>query len=220
METKTFDNGSRVYIDNEAIIYPSVTTIRSMTSPKGERDRLRRWQHKLDKVHGSGAAVKERDLRASEGKQAHKDIEDYFNGHGDFPDSEYTRSAGNLLRFFRSKVIASELPVHYPHPNGYAGTLDLLIPFEDKLTVFDFVTSRRPKREEWLENKFLQAAAYSLAYGFSSGEYPSQVGAIVLSPSNFQIFTKPISKFEPMWWSRVHRFYEEEMWRELGLDLG
>lgn len=220
---QTLDNGGRIYIeaqDEQSVRYPSVTTIRNATASEKERKRLHQWQQKMDRKHGKGASRQKRNDRAQEGITVHELIEQFMKGERtEFPDSKYTTPSKGMIKYLRQSAIAVELYNSHPHPQGYAGTLDLIAHFEDQLTVFDWTTSERLKREEWMGNKFLQATAYGLAYGKRFGETPTQVGAIVLTPQRMQLFTKPLEEFTAEWWERLNRFYKDELWKDLGLNL-
>ena len=48
---------------------------------------------------------------------------------------------------------------------GYAGRVDIIYENEKgSLVILDFKSSKKPKKEEWIENYKMQIAAYSLAY--------------------------------------------------------
>jgi genome maintenance exonuclease 1 len=43
-----------------------------------------------------------------------------------------------------------------------AGRTDLIAEWDGSLAIIDFKTSRKPKKQEWVKNYFLQATCYSL----------------------------------------------------------
>ena len=48
---------------------------------------------------------------------------------------------------------------------GYAGTVDNISKMKDgKILVIDYKNSRRPKRDEWIQDYYLQLASYFVAY--------------------------------------------------------
>lgn len=56
---------------------------------------------------------------------------------------------------------------------GYAGTVDNVSEMiDDGILVIDYKNSRRPKREEWIQDYYLQAAAYYVAYYQRSRKIP------------------------------------------------
>jgi ATP-dependent exoDNAse (exonuclease V) beta subunit len=50
-----------------------------------------------------------------------------------------------------------------------AGTVDCIAEFNGKLSVIDWKTSRRLKKREWVENYFMQAAAYAVMFEENTG---------------------------------------------------
>jgi genome maintenance exonuclease 1 len=78
----------------------------------------------------------------------------------------------NNSRFFGrvEKVIDSERFLWTVKGGGFAGTLDNVSELEDGLIkIIDYKNSRKPKREEWIQDYFRQAAAYWVAYWDRTG---------------------------------------------------
>ena len=50
------------------------------------------------------------------------------------------------------------------YPGKYAGTADCIGVYEGKETIIDFKQSNKPKKLDFVQNWFLQTAAYSLAH--------------------------------------------------------
>ena len=56
---------------------------------------------------------------------------------------------------------------------GFAGTLDNVSRTNDRgVLIIDYKNSRKPKRDEWIEDYFLQVAGYSVAYYERTGIVP------------------------------------------------
>jgi hypothetical protein len=47
---------------------------------------------------------------------------------------------------------------------GIAGTVDCIAEYDGELAVIDFKTAKKPKPKEWIENYFVQAAAYACMF--------------------------------------------------------
>jgi len=63
------------------------------------------------------------------------------------------------------EVIEAETFLWTTKAGGWAGTVDNISKVVDgKIKIIDYKNSRRPKREEWVIDYYLQAAAYFLAY--------------------------------------------------------
>ena len=68
------------------------------------------------------------------------------------------------------KVIEAETFLWTTKAGGWAGTVDNISELVDnKIKIIDYKNSRRPKREEWVIDYYLQAAAYFLAYWDMTG---------------------------------------------------
>jgi len=82
----------------------------------------------------------------------------------------------NSSQFFDrvKKVIAAESFLW--SKVGYAGTVDNISEMTDgSVLVIDYKNSRRPKREEWVQDYFVQGSAYFIAYWERSGKKPNGV---------------------------------------------
>ena len=78
----------------------------------------------------------------------------------------------NNSRFFGRvrKVIDSERFLWTVKGGGYAGTLDNVSELDEgSIKIIDYKNSRRPKREEWIQDYFRQTAAYWVAYWDRTG---------------------------------------------------
>lgn len=219
IERVTYPDGARQYNDT-LHNYPSVTTVIKATESKNERDRLRNWMHKMDQVHGQGGANQVRTDRATEGKATHKLIEAYIKGElGQYPDDPFLENARSFLNLFRQNHVAVEEFITSPHPYGYAGTPDVVAEFAGKLSIIDWTTSQRIRRKQWIRRKLLQTTAYALAWQVRKHESIEQSVVIVLTKGRPQLFVEDISPYIPQWEERLHRFYDDELWYQLGLEL-
>ena len=52
----------------------------------------------------------------------------------------------------------------YSKQLGIAGTVDCIAEYDGELAIIDFKTSKKPKPREWIENYFVQAMFYGMAY--------------------------------------------------------
>ena len=78
--------------------------------------------------------------------------------------------------------------------------------------ILDFKSSKKPKKEDWIENYKMQIAAYSLAYWEMNGRKP-QGGEIWISneedgfPQIFEMSFDDISKYGKMFLKLVKEFH-------------
>jgi genome maintenance exonuclease 1 len=92
----------------------------------------------------------------------------------------------------------------------YAGTLDLLAYWQGVLTLFDFKTSHREKKAQWLSDAKLQIAAYRGACQLEI----AQGLIVVVTPNTVQFFTLERAELEEYWQEWLLRL---EQYRSLDL---
>jgi hypothetical protein len=176
---KTFNR-----IDGEKRLYhtgknkvPSVTTILKATQPEEKTESLKKWAERV----GKKQAEKIRDDAAAVGTALHKCLEKYILDKGnmkyfdDTPTGRRARKMANVIigrAFFNLEEVWG-CEVHLAGEN-YAGTTDVVGIFEGKPAIIDFKQTNKPKREEWIEDYYLQLAAYALAHNYTFGTNISQ----------------------------------------------
>jgi len=154
----TEDSGKRFYVTPEGNKYPSVTTMLSYFN----KEVIQEWRNRV----GYEQANKISRAAANRGVKLHKIVEKYLANE----DMEIT--SPNQLEMFKSlmpylnKIDNIHLQEQYLYSDHLrlAGTVDCIAEYSGKLTVIDFKTSSKPKKEEWIENYFLQTAAYAIMF--------------------------------------------------------
>ena len=105
---------------------------------------------------------------SSRGTSVHKLCEDYILG-----DLDLDNVMPNNKEMFLSikqhldehvTVVRSVEGFLYSNFLRTAGQVDLIAEYDGKLSVIDFKTSKKKKREDWIENYFVQEAAYSFMF--------------------------------------------------------
>ena len=229
-------NGKRYYNIGEGIKYPSVTTILGAMTDKSGIDK---WRKRV----GDKKADAISKFSANRGTVMHQLCE-YFLGSdketqrerlidaqtqiGTFViDNGYTEEETNIGRklffnFYNSKcfdrianVVSIEDTLFSPLMGGYAGRVDIIYENEKgHLVILDFKSSKKPKKEEWIENYKMQIAAYSLAYWEMNGRKPKG-GEIWISneadgfPQVFEMSFDDITKYGKMFLELVKEFHNK-----------
>ena len=117
----------------------------------------------------------------------HKFLECYVQGIG-YDD---LTGLGQEARSMADKIIeigftpieeyyASEVTL--PYPGLYAGQTDLVCLHNGMETVVDFKQANRPKKQEWIEDYYLQIAAYAMAHDYVYGSKIEQGVIMVCTP--------------------------------------
>jgi hypothetical protein len=177
--TRFTDHGTRRY-DVAGERLPSVTTILGRTK---DQKFLRDWKAKV----GEKEAERIKTASATRGTSMHKYLENYVLGKGyeDLTElgQETKRMAEKVIEVGLAPVsgyYGSEVTLYYP--GLYAGSTDLVGVHNDKDTIIDFKQSNRPKREEWIGDYKLQAAAYAMAHDQVHGSHIEQCVIMVCTP--------------------------------------
>ena len=205
-ETRLYDvNGYRL---------PSVTTILGKTK---DQKFLKDWKAKV----GEQEAERIKNLSSSRGTSMHKFLEHYVLGTG-YDD---LTELGQKAKAMAQKVIelglapveeyyGSEVTLYYP--GLYAGSTDLVCLHNGKETVVDFKQANRPKREEWIEDYYMQIAAYAMAHDYVHNSKIEQGVVMVCTPDlYYQEFV--VSGAELRQWK--HRFLKRlDMYYDLIYD--
>ena len=104
----------------------------------------------------------------------------------------------------------SEVMLHYP--GLYAGSTDLVCLHNGKETIVDFKQSNRPKREEWVEDYYLQIAAYAMAHDYVHQSRIEQGVIMVCTPDlyyqEFKIDGENLRAAKHMFLKRLDEYYE------------
>ena len=176
---QAMEHGSRIY-DFNGMRMPSVTTILSKTK---DQSFLTAWKNKV----GHENAERIKNHSASRGTAMHKFLEKHVDGIG-YDD---LTTLGREAKAMANKIIedglsnvseyyGSEVMLYYP--DLYAGSTDLVCMHEGMETIVDFKQSNRPKREEWIEDYYLQIAAYAMAHDSVYGSNIQQGVIMVCTP--------------------------------------
>ena len=205
--------GKRVYdIDNSRL--PSVTTILGATK---NQDFIKKWKAKV----GEAEADRIKNHSSKRGTSMHKFIESHVTGVG-YDDltaigQEAKPMAQKIIEIGFTpieEVYGSEIMLHYP--GLYAGSTDLVCLHNDMETIIDFKQANRPKKEEWIEDYFLQIAAYALAHDYTHKSQIRQGVIMVCTPDLYYQEFKIQDEALRSW---KHRFLKRlDMYHELKFD--
>ena len=173
------ETGTRVY-DIVGSRLPSVTTILGETKDKSF---LKKWQDRV----GMDEAERIKNLSSKRGTAMHKFLESYVEGVG-YDD---LTEIGVQAKPMAQKVIevglapveeyyGSEVMLHYP--GLYAGSTDLVCRHNGVDTIIDFKQANKPKNKDWIEDYYLQIAAYCMAHDYVYGSQIRQGIIMVCTP--------------------------------------
>ena len=147
----------------------------------------------------------------------HKFLESYIQGVG-YDD---LTAIGQEARPMADKIIeiglapveeyyGSEIMLHYP--GLYAGSTDLVCLHNDMETIVDYKQANRPKKDEWIQDYYLQIAAYAMAHDYVHGSKIRQGVIMVCTPDlyyqEFKMQDADLRKWKHEWLKRMNQYYE------------
>ena len=206
LDRQTATSGVRHYADG-GVRMPSVTTILSSTKDKSGLDK---WIAKV----GKEKAEQIRDEASKIGTAMHATIEDYIIGKTYQPkdkDEEHAFKMANVIidQGFDNinEIWGSEVHLHYT--DQYAGTTDLVGLYKGKPAIMDFKQTNKPKHRKWIEDYFIQLAAYAEAHKRHHGEILTGAVLMCTRDLEFQLFEineDQMLNYVNKWWDRYDRY--------------
>lgn len=219
-------DGQRLYATPDGNKLPSVTTILDRTRPAEKRMALENWKRRV----GHERAQQITTEAANRGTRMHSYLEHYVitgtqqdRGTNPFGWASHamaevviTKGLGKVTEFW-----GTEVPLYFPRI--YAGTTDCVGLHQGAEAIMDFKQTNRPKKTEWIEDYFLQLAAYAEAHDELHGTR-IQRGVIlmcakpltddlgnVISEPEYQEWIVEGAEFDgwrQRWWARVEHYYQ------------
>ena len=207
-------NGKRHY-EGEGKLLPSVTTIISATKTEKDKEGLRAWRDRV----GEETAEAIKNQAASVGTAMHKFLECHIQGVG-YDDMTNIGVIGKRM----AKLIienglpsmdeywGTEVPLYYP--TFYGGTADCTGVWRDQPAIIDFKQTNKPKKDEWIEDYFIQLAAYIMAHD-ALYKTKMQAGVILMASRgmNLQMFTingQKLDDYKYKWLKKCEKYYNLE----------
>ena len=210
--TRSLINGSRHYsLDGSNL--PSVTTILSATKSEEDKAAILAWKQRV----GTVEAERIKKEASARGSSMHSYIEQFLYGKLNqelLEDNNKSKKMAeeiidNGLKNKLLEIWGSEATIYYP--GKYAGTADCIGVYEGKESILDFKQSNKPKKEDYIEDYFLQIGAYSLAHNTVYNSNITQ-GVILLCTvdrlfQDFKIEGNELINFQNKFLERVEKFY-------------
>jgi genome maintenance exonuclease 1 len=204
-------NGDRV---------PSVTTILEATKPAEAKQALQEWKKRVGEQRAQQITTE----AANRGTRMHTYLERYVKEDdiGEFPTNPFAQPSW----FMAAEVIlkglchadeywGSEVPLYYS--GLYAGTTDLVGVWKGQPAIMDFKQSNKVKKREWIDDYFIQLAAYAAAHNETHGtDIKTGVILMCVKPATpddnpvyqeFVLEPKDFAYWSDQWMRRVELYY-------------
>ena len=211
--SRSLIQGKRHYdVENE--ILPSVTTILSETQSAEKMESLARWRQKV----GENKAAEITNDAARRGTAMHSYLEYYVKNKKLLDLSDEGQAARSMAQEIIDKgftdleeIWGSEVTLFYPEL--YAGSTDLCGIYSGRESIVDFKQTNKPKRREWIEDYFLQLAAYAMAHDQVYKTCVEQ-GVILMCSKDgfFQRFIvngKNFTRYKHKFLEKIGQFYQK-----------
>jgi len=199
-------DGKRYYVTPDGNSYPSITSILSQQENLG----LQAWKEKV----GEKEAKRISKEAARIGTAVHQMAEFYLSNYTVKLDKEERKiiDTFNRLRFLLgniNNIVGLEIPL-FSDLLRIAGTTDCIAEYNGQLSIIDFKTSRKPKKEEWIDDYFMQTFAYKLMFEEMTGVEIKQIVILVACTETFdiQVFKKP-AKDADEWLTKLINIMKE-----------
>ena len=188
-------NGKRFYEHLETKdIYPSITSVLSIRDKKG----LHEWRKKVGEDVANHVMI----------QAANIDI----NEIGKYKKQFLPRMMFDVLRkecLIDINNIRLQEAQMYSTDYTVAGRCDCVASYQGTPSIIDFKTSSKEKKEDWIENYFIQGAAYAEMYKEHFDEEINQVVILVVTEEGTtQVFKKDKKDYLPKLKEAVENFYK------------
>ena len=219
LERVTVD-GSRHYQTPGGKPLPSVTTVLDALKDKTA---LHEWRKRV----GDEEANRIMKLATGIGTQVHLHIEKHIleedRPNGSNLIHQMAKELSNIViekgLSNVDEVWGTEVPLYYP--GLYAGTTDCVGVWKGKPAIIDFKTTRKPKKREWIDDYFLQGAAYSAAHNEIHGTDIKTIVIMMIgwdeeadNKGNYQEFVveeDEFNKYSMQWANKVQEYFDKYM---------
>jgi len=213
LERATVD-GSRKYATPDGEKLPSVTTILDATKSEESKQALANWRRRV----GHAKAQEITTEAAGRGTRMHKWLEDYIKTGimGEPGSNPYSIQSHLMARSIIDQGLSkcnefwgTEVSLYFP--KIYAGTTDLVGLHEGSEAIMDHKQTNKPKKREWIEDYFVQLAAYANAHNEVYGTKIRKGVIFMCSAANeYQEFILEGADFDTYtdkWFNRVEQYY-------------
>ena len=202
--------GKRLYEAPDGTKTPSVTTILSKTK---DMTHLNEWKKRVGEENAKRITTE----AAGVGTAMHNNLERFLIGEERMPGKNVVHVQANKMadEIIKNALVdmdeiwGIEQALYFPEL--YSGTTDLVGVYKGQPSICDFKQTNKPKKEEWVEDYYMQLAAYALAHNEVYGTEIRE-GHVFMCSRNceYQQFDLTPDKFDywvERWLDRVEDYY-------------
>lgn len=205
---------------------PSVTTILDATKPEEKKKALLEWRKRV----GEEKAKQITTEAAGRGTRMHKWLENHVKtGDAGLPGTNpYSIQSHKMASTIIEKGLnncqefwGTEVSLYFPEV--YAGTTDLVGVHDNSDAIMDHKQTNKPKKREWIDDYFLQLAAYANAHNEVYGTKirkgvvfmcvaPKEIKPGIFTDPEYQEFIVEGDEFDSYtnkWYARLEQYYKQ-----------
>lgn len=214
--TRESVNGSRKYVAPDGSKLPSVTTILDATKPEEKKKALLEWRKRV----GEQKAKEITTEAAGRGTRMHKFLENHVKkgNMGEPGSNPYSIQSHTMAQTIINEGLSkcqefwgTEVSLYFP--GIYAGTTDLVGVHDNSDAIMDHKQTNKPKKREWIEDYFLQLAAYALAHNEVFNTSIRKGVVFMCSADNkyqeFILEGKEFDMYTDKWYQRLEQYYKQ-----------
>lgn len=204
---------SRHYAGDDDQPVPSVTTVLSKT---GDKSGLDAWRKRVGEAEAQRISTESANL----GTKVHNSLEKYILGE------DWQITGTNMISQMAAQMTDRMISEGFPQVGElwgtevgliaeglYAGTADGIGVYNGEPSIIDFKTARKIKKREWIEDYFMQGAAYALAHNEMFGTQIRQIAILMVDrDAEFADFVVQGDEFDhycEQWANRLAEYYEK-----------
>lgn len=193
---------------------PSVTTILDATKSEESKQALANWRKRVGAVQAQAITTE----AAGRGTRMHKWLENYIKTGetGDPGSNPYSIQSHAMAHSIIVQGLSkcneywgTEVPLYFP--SVYAGTTDLCGVHDNTEAIMDHKQTNKPKKREWIDDYFVQLAAYANAHNEVHGTKIRKGVIFMCSAANeyqeFIVEGAEFDKYTDLWFKRCEAFY-------------
>jgi genome maintenance exonuclease 1 len=223
--SRTTEEGRRLYATPDGNRVPSVTTILDKTKPEEKKQALNEWRKRV----GVENAQKITTEAANRGTRMHTYLEDYIKqgqlkerGSNPFGWASHAMAQTVIEDGLKNvnEIWGVEIPLYFP--KLYAGTTDGCGLHLNEESILDYKQTNKPKKQEWIDDYYLQLTAYALAHNEVYGTNirkgvvlmcvkppVDEMGRPLARPVYQEFILKPedFDHWADQWWRRLELYY-------------
>lgn len=202
-----------MYVDGTGIKVPSVTTVLSKT---GDKTALLNWRKRVGEVEAQRISTESAGL----GTRVHTALEQYILGENwdnfgtNLVHQQAKRMAHSMVGAgFRDVDAIWGVEVGLYATGLYAGTSDAIGVHRGEPAIIDFKTAKKIKKREWIEDYFLQCAAYAICHDEMYGTSINKAVILMVDReaefADFVVEGAEFDMYKDKWAQRLLDYYDQ-----------